>query len=261
MLEPSNWRHLFRLGHASWGEARLQAAAATLDTYPDFAFAHFQIAMVHVARGRLADAETVLRQGAAVQDRQRERRERFPALGLHWLLALTRLADEDVAEALAEFDRELLVADPHRLYGREYAITTLHGRGVALLHANRPDDALRELRRALELYPMHAQSRLAVALAHRALGDESAARAETARVEEALNTLTRHRPLEAAVVRALLLVVCGQYDEAIGTLVGAVRDAPPGFAGWILPVEPLLAPVRRNQRFNELRRLLADRAR
>src|SRR5439155_4036695 len=83
MLEPSNWRHLFRLGHASWGGARLQAAAAALDTYPVFAFAHLQVAMVHVARGRLGGAETVLRQGAAVQDRQRERRERFPALGLH----------------------------------------------------------------------------------------------------------------------------------------------------------------------------------
>ena len=100
-----------------------------------------------------------------------------------------------------------------------------------------------------------------MAAAHEAVGQLDAARAELARVEEALNTLTRHRPFEAAIVQALLLVVCGQYDEAIGTLVSAVRDAPPGFAGWILPVEPLLAPVRRNQGFNELRRLLADRAR
>jgi DNA-binding winged helix-turn-helix (wHTH) protein len=47
--EPSNWRHFFRLGHASWGDERLRAAHNTLTLYPDFAFAHFQMAMVHVA--------------------------------------------------------------------------------------------------------------------------------------------------------------------------------------------------------------------
>ena len=53
-----NWRHLFRLGHASWGDERLRAGGNTLALYPDFAFAHFQTAMVHVARGHLSEAET-----------------------------------------------------------------------------------------------------------------------------------------------------------------------------------------------------------
>src|SRR5712691_9938615 len=106
-LEPSNWRHLFRLGHASWGDRRLRAAANTLALYPDFAFAHFQIAMVHVARGRQVEAETVLRQGAAVQDRQLAKGGRFPALGLHWLLGLVRLAQDDIDEAIRELDREI----------------------------------------------------------------------------------------------------------------------------------------------------------
>src|SRR5262245_13814998 len=56
-VEPTSWRHFFRLGHASWGEERLRAAAHMLALYPDFAFAHFQIAMVHVARGDLREAE------------------------------------------------------------------------------------------------------------------------------------------------------------------------------------------------------------
>src|SRR5262249_42145476 len=63
-LEPSNWRHLFRLGHATWGDDRLRAGEATLALYPDFAFAYFQSAMVHVARGHLTEAEGVLRHGA-----------------------------------------------------------------------------------------------------------------------------------------------------------------------------------------------------
>ena len=99
-LEPTNWRHFFRLGHASWGDERLRAAANTLALYPDFAFAHFQTAMVHVARGHSREAETVLRQGAAVQDRQIARGDRYPALGLHWMLGLVRLAQGDVDEAL-----------------------------------------------------------------------------------------------------------------------------------------------------------------
>jgi len=106
-IEPTNWRHHFRLGHASWGEARVKAGEVTLAQYPGFAFAHFQIAMVHVARGRLQDAEAILRRGAAVQDRQREHRERFPALGLHWLSGLVSLARGDAASALAAFDRDV----------------------------------------------------------------------------------------------------------------------------------------------------------
>lgn len=34
-LEPAHWRHVFRLCHATWGEARLEAAARTLALYPD----------------------------------------------------------------------------------------------------------------------------------------------------------------------------------------------------------------------------------
>ena len=98
-IEPSSWRHLFRLGHASWGDQRLRAANRMLALYPDFAFAHFQTAMVYVARDDLSQAESVLRHGAAVQDRQIARGERYPALGLHWLLGLVRLALNDVDDA------------------------------------------------------------------------------------------------------------------------------------------------------------------
>src|SRR5207245_2857341 len=86
---------------------RARAACPTLSHYPGFAFAHFQMAMVHVARGDLDQADAILREGAAIQDRQTERRERYPALGLHWLRALVRLAADDIEGALAEFDREL----------------------------------------------------------------------------------------------------------------------------------------------------------
>lgn len=40
-LEPTQWRHHFRLGHASWGQTRLDALRRCLQLYRSFRFAHF----------------------------------------------------------------------------------------------------------------------------------------------------------------------------------------------------------------------------
>ena len=74
-LEPGYWGHHFRAGHAAWGDERLRSLGRVLDLYPDFPFAHFEIAMVHIARGALDSAESVLREGALVQDRQAHLRD------------------------------------------------------------------------------------------------------------------------------------------------------------------------------------------
>jgi tetratricopeptide (TPR) repeat protein len=251
-LEPGNWRHLFRLGHATWGDERLRAGAATLALYPDFAFAYFQSAMVHVARGHLTDAEGVLRHGAAIQDRQIGRGERYPALGLHWLLGLVRLAQDDIDDALAEFERERRLAQPHRLYGREYAMHAALGRGAALLRAGRRDEAVTSFRDALALYPDHPLAHLGLAIA----GDEG-----FGRVDRALTLMDRTKPIEAALVRAQSLAAQGQGPAAADLLAGAIRSAPPGFAGWSLPVEPFILQVTDRTVFTPVFSLLADRAR
>ena len=251
-LEPANWRHLFRLGHATWGEERLRAGAATLALYPDFAFAYFQSAMVHVARGHLTDAEGVLRHGAAIQDRQIGRGERYPALGLHWLLGLVRLAQDDVDEALAEFDRELGLAEPHRLYGREYAMCAALGRGAALLRAARRDEAVASFRDALTLYPDHPLGHLGLAVAGRGGFDT---------VEAALQVMDRAKPIESALVRAQSLAAQGHSQAAADLLLGAVQNAPAGFAGWSLPVDPFLLQVPDRTVFTPVLSLLSGRAR
>jgi DNA-binding winged helix-turn-helix (wHTH) protein/Flp pilus assembly protein TadD len=260
-LEPTNWRHFFRLGHAAWGEERLRAAANALALYPDFAFAHFQTAMVHVARGHLSDAETVLRQGAAVQDRQIGRGDRYPALGLHWLLGLVRLAQDDVEEALRELDRERKLAEPHRLYGREYEMNAIHARGACLLRVRRIDEAIDCFQRALALYPDHAQSHLGLAAALRAAGSQDAATANWRRIRDILNTLTRTRPIEAAIVRAQALAIEGQSGEAGAVLCKALDDAPPGFAAWTVPIEPFLLQLAGTTAFTAALGRLANRAR
>jgi TolB-like protein/Flp pilus assembly protein TadD len=259
-LEPANWRHLFRLGHASWGELRLRAAEHTLTLHPDFAFAHFQMAMVHVARGAAALAETVLRQGAAVQDRQIGRGGRLPALGLHWLLGLVRLAQDDVDEALDEFERETVLAEPHRLYGREYTMHAFCGRGAALLRAGRPSDAIDAFRQALQLYPQHPSAHLGLALALRATGSAAAADGSLARAHEALPALTRARPLAAAIARAELFAAASDPDRAVAVL-DELLDAPAGFVGWTLPVEPFLRQLHDTRPFAAVLERLAERAR
>jgi DNA-binding winged helix-turn-helix (wHTH) protein/Tfp pilus assembly protein PilF len=259
-IEPSNWRHCFRLGHAAWGDERLHAAASTLALYPDFAFAHFQSAMVHVARGHLREAETVLRQGAAVQDRQVGRGDRYPALGLHWLLALVRLAQDDVEEALRELDRERELAAPHRLYGREYRMNAWSARGACLLRIGRLDEAIEAFRQALALYPDHAQTHLGLSAALAGSGAGDAAEESRACAAAALHALRGARPIEAGFAEGQQLAVAGRLEDASATLCRALDRAPAGFAGWTLPVEPLLKQMIDNKAFSPVATRLAGRA-
>jgi tetratricopeptide (TPR) repeat protein len=196
--------------------------------------------MVHVARGHLREAETVLRQGAAVQDRQIGRGDRYPALGLHWMLGLVRLAQEDVQEALRELERERELAEPHRLYGREYEMNALNGRGACLLRVGRIEEAADCIRRALVLYPDHAQSNLGLAAALRAMGSPDAADAACRKACTILETLARTRPIEAAIVHSQALAIEGKAQDAGAVLCKALDEAPPGFTGWTVPIEPLL---------------------
>jgi adenylate cyclase len=262
-LEPSQWRHLFRLCHATWGEARLEAAAGTLALYPGFAFAHFQMAMVYVSRGQLAQAETVLRLGVEVQDRQIQQRERFPALGLHWLRGLVRLAQDDeaaVPDALAEFARERQLVELHRLYGREYAMEASQGLGFALLQAGRPAAAANAFQRALELYPHIVSAHLGLAEAWRALGLEARADQAIARANHLVTTLENHRPIEGAVAQAQVFAVTGRWIEAARQLGRLLAEAPPGFAAWTLPIDPLLRPLRSVPEWITVLRRLNERA-
>lgn len=261
MLEPANWRHFFRLGHAAWGDERIRAATSTLALYPDFAFAHFQMAMVHVARGDMPQAETVLRQGAAVQDRQVARGDRYPALGLHWLLGEVRLAQGDVDEALEEFVREQQRADPHRLYGREYEMSARHGRGVCLLRLDRHREAIACFEQALALYPEHAQSHLGLGLAARACGLLDRAETTSRTLAAIVERLDEGRPIEAGLVRSQILATEGRSGEAGAALCRVLESAPPGFAGWTIPIDPFLAQVHGTKAFADVRGRLAQRAR
>ena len=192
-LEPGYWGNQFRLAHAAWGGERLQALARAIDLYPDFPFVHFEAAMVHIARGELDRAESVLREGTIVQDRQADLKQRYPAKGLHWLLGLVRLARGDADEAHAEFQREI-ASGTGQLYAPEFAMNAHDGAGFASLRdGDGQAAAVEHFRRALELFPEHARSLVGLGAALAASGDSAGAEAAFARAEGCIESAAARR--------------------------------------------------------------------
>ena len=260
-LEPGYWGNQFRLAHAAWADERLQAVARTMELYPDFPFAHFEAAMVHIARGMLDRAESTLREGTIVQDRQAHMKQRYPARGLHWLLGIVRLARGDAAEALLEFDREI-VPGVGQLYGPEFAMNAHDGAGFAHLASGDPGAAVERFRQALGFFPEHARSLVGLGGALRADGEAVAADAAFARASNAIEALRRGgRSGEAAMAEALHHAVRGRQQDAIAALHRVLDKAELSFSGWTIPVEPLLAPLRQTPAFQSVLTKLAERAR
>ncbi len=260
-LEPRYWGNQFRLAHAAWGEERLVALARARDLYQDFPFVHFEMAMVHIARGQLDRAEPVLREGTVVQDRQADRKQRYPAKGLHWLLGLVRLACGDSREALREFESEL-ASGSWQLYAREFAMNAHDGAGFAHLDAGDARPAIEAFNKALELFPEHARSLVGSSAALAAAGDETAASSALDKALAAIDGLRRGgRASEAMMAEAMLHAVRGDSAKAIGALNTLLDKPDMPFSGWTIPIEPLFEPLRRLPDYQKVTARLAERAR
>ena len=260
-LEPGYWGNHFRLAHAAWGDERLRALARVTELYPDFPFAHFEAAMVHIARGALDRAESVLREGTIAQDRQGDLRQRYPAKGLHWLLGLVRLAHGDAAEAHAEFQREI-GSGPSQLYAAEFNMNAYDGAGFAYLRGGQPEEAAAMFRRALELFPEHARTLVGLGAALAASGDAAGAATAFNRAVAAMEALRRGgRTGEATIAEAFHHCVCGRREETFDCLRTLLARAEMPFSGWTLPIEPLFEPLRDRPDFQALLDTLSSRAR
>ncbi len=268
-LEPGNWRNHCRLGVAAWGDERLAAFARVVELYPDFAYAYYGMAMVHIARGDLTEAESLLRRGTPAQDRKERAADRFPAAGLHWLLGLIRLASGDADEARAEFDRELASAG-HEVYTAEFAMNAYDGHGFARLSNGDPAGAREMFGRALEVFPDHARSLLGLAAACDSPDLKSQRDAAVQRATQAIADLrSGGRSAESAMAGAFCHVVCKRPAEAISALDQLTASAPERFggapperfAGWTIPIEPFFATLRTEPSFRTVLSRLAERAR
>jgi adenylate cyclase len=260
-LEPDNWRHHFRLGHANWGQARLTALTHALELYPHFAYTRLDMAMVLIARGQHDRAMNVVRQGVAEQDRQSRTADRYPAIGFHFLAGALLATRGAFNEALDEFDREVEQAGQRGLYREEYAAASLVWRGHAALQLDQLDDAADAFTSAgayLDDYPRAILGQAAVAIRR---GDRTAADVLHHQAEAIVGGMRQpDRPTEWLYGRACLCAALGDATAAAGLLNQLLDSVPPSFVGWQLPIDPAFAAIRQDPGFGGVLSRLADRA-
>ncbi len=259
-LEPDHWAHHFRFAHASWGESRLQALQRCRDLYAAFPFAHFQIAMVYVARGDLDAAEGVLRRGVDVVDGHAPRRLRFPASGLHWLLGLVHLRRGDPSAAQQAFAHER-EAERGQLYGTEFALAAHTAAGFACLQAGQIDEAVSTFRQTLDRYAVQPRAHLGLAAASgRRQGRAEAAQALDVARAQADRFALAGRETEAVLYRAGAHVAAHEPAAAITLLETLLATRPAGPAGWLIPIDPMFEPLHAEPGFASVLRALGARA-
>jgi len=244
-LEDENWRHHLRLAYVSWGEERLRAARHALKLLPEFAFAHWLAATVHVARGALDEAEQELEAGTIAQDRQQPG-SRFGSSGLHFLLGLVRLALGDEAAAVQEFERELARESATHIYTREVCAHTWCALGAVRLRHGDAAGAAAAFTRAQVSVPGYA-------LALAATGGA----ALTARLEHLRDLGAR---VEAATVEAVSDAIAGDHAKAASRMHQVLEAAPAGNSGWTLPVDPFLHVAAHGPEWAAVLVLLRSRA-
>jgi tetratricopeptide (TPR) repeat protein len=261
-VEPTSWRHHFRLSLASWGEERLRACDRTLSLLPDFAPARFATAMVFTARQAFAPALLAASAGAAAQSRQAIDASPFPAVGLHWLRGLLLLHERQLGLAIESFAREMDELREAQVYAREFRVNAQVAAGFAHLAAHDATGAIDAFRMALETLPRNGRALIGL---HSALRLTSLAREADLllpQIEQTIAELAEgQRLIEAAMVQAAAETTQGQADAACATLERLLVTAPPGQAGWQIPIDPALAPLRSHPHYPRIVALLAARAR
>jgi len=260
-LEPESWRHQYRLGHARWGAARLRALARALALYPQFSYAQFETAMVHVARGQLDIAEQLARLGMGEQDRQAQPGNRFPAVGFHWLLGAIEMQGGRFGPAVEQFERELALVDRRRLYGPEYGAVTLVSRGHAEIGLNRPDAARASFQLARTYVPGYARAFVGEAAAEAKLGNREAEGAAWSEAAAARASLEKtNRPHDALYALACEAALRGDAKRAATSLEDLLSSLPACYAAWTLPIEPCFRALRGESAFSSVLGRLAQRA-
>jgi DNA-binding winged helix-turn-helix (wHTH) protein len=249
-LEADNWRHQLRLAFITWGESRLRAAQRTLRLMPGLGLAHWLAASVHIARQAFDAADREIAAGTAVQDEPRDG-AKFASVGLHWLAGLLDLMHGDNAAAADHFDRELTFERSGHLYARECSAATCYAKGALALHEGDRAAAAAAFATALTRVPRHPLALAALAGMGEASDQELSARLETAAGHGA--------DTDVAIARAVR-TSAGRHDVDPTPVLTALRDAVPGAAGWLLPVDPVLRCTGDSTRWGATLAVLGSRA-
>lgn len=261
-LEPSNWRHHFRFALVSWGEERLRACDRALALFPAFAPARFAAAMVFIARQAFVPAMDAATAGADAQSQQGALAGlSFPAAGLHWLRGVLLLHQRQTGHAVQAFVREMEEGHPGRIYADEFRVNALVGAGFAHLATGDPAVAIEAFRNALAIVPRHGRALIGLQQAFAASSFAASSESLWREVEHAVVELREgQRLIEAALVMAAAHAARGNLASGCAILEQMLHSAPPGQAGWLIPVDPALEPLRAAPEFARVAALLASRA-
>jgi DNA-binding winged helix-turn-helix (wHTH) protein len=245
-IEPENWRHHYRRAYGAWGEERLRAVDRTLALMPGFAPARMLACMVYVARGTSERAEREATIGAEAQRQHLGDHTPLPAVGFHWLRGMILASRGDHDEALACFEEEIAAASTH-VYAREFALNARVAAGFTKLTQGDHEQARASFAGALS----HPKAVAGLYAIDRDRGPADLAIAELIKSE---------RHVEAALVTAGTQIIRGEIDHAFDGLDTLLTTAPAGPAGWIIPIDPMLAALREEPRKQALFAKLAARA-
>jgi tetratricopeptide (TPR) repeat protein len=245
-LEPDNWLHLFRQSAGSWGEPRYRNARRTLALYPGFPLAHVLAASVKIARNLLDEAAREMAAAVATMKTDTRESSRFSPVAVHWLTGLLCLARGEDDEAKEWFERELALEHHGHLYAKECCANTWYAIGALHLRRGNAADAMAAFQEAIARVPRHPMAHAGLAIAS----------GETGRPEG--------RPVQpgvdAAIANAALLVADGDSPAAAGLVAEALAAAPPGNAGWLIPIDPLLGVRHAPNAWAHVLQILRDRA-
>ena len=237
-LDPEDWRRALLGAHVSWGEERLRCARRVLTLCPGLALAHWHRVTVFIARGADEAAFEELRLGCAAQDAQPKERAPFRAVGLHLLHGLLLAALGRFDEAIAALQRELTWAGSGQLYARETAANTLYAIGALALRQRKRREAEAAFTRALTMMPLHV----------------SATAALHGKVPSVVTGM------DAAIGESIILELRNRHADAAHVYYEGLSKAPPGPAGYLLPVEPILNARARREIWAEVLALVRVRA-
>lgn len=250
-IEPDNWRHHYRLAYGAWGEERLRAVDRTLALMPGFAPARMLSCMVFVARGTIDRAERETSIGVETQRQNQADHTPLPAVGFHWLRGMILASNHDHTGALECFAEEIEAGRSGHVYAREFAMNARVASGFTKLSEGDREAALAAFTETLADAPGHPKASVGMYAMN---GRRDA-------VDAAIAELTRsERHVEAALVAAGAQIIRGEIDQAATTLDRLLTSAPPGPAGWIIPIDPMLAAIRESPAKQALFARLAARA-
>lgn len=252
----------FEGGQLRWGGESLGACDRALARAPHFAAARFAAAMVFTARQAFGPALAAATAGADAQSRHAGADDApFPSIGLHWLRGLLLLRERQIGLAIESFARELDELPKARAYADEVRVSAQVGAGFAHLAAEDATGAVDVFRMALETVPRSGRALIGLYAALQRTSLAREARGLLPQIDQVVTGLAAaERTDEAALVSAAAHGARGELEAGCVVLERMLDTEPPGHAGWQIPIDPALAPLRGEVRFAEVLARLARRA-